>query len=104
MIYRDALATIERKAKGFPVIAITGPRQSGKTTLAKIAFPDKSFVSFDDDQMRAVAMENPQDFLLAFPDGCIIDEAQRVPQIFNAVKYYVDKTPSKMGFFIITNG
>jgi predicted AAA+ superfamily ATPase len=50
MICRDAMGTIERKAKGFPVIAITGPRQSGKTTLAKLAFPDKPFVSFDDEQ------------------------------------------------------
>jgi len=102
MIYRDVMGTIERKAKGFPVVAITGPRQSGKTTLAKLAFPDKPFVSFDDEQMRAVATENPQDFLLAFPDGCIIDEAQRVPKIFNAVKYYVDKAPSTMGLYILT--
>jgi predicted AAA+ superfamily ATPase len=102
MIYRDAMGTIERQAKGFPVIAIIGPRQSGKTTLAKLAFPKKPFVSFDDEQMRAVATENPQDFLLAFPDGCIIDEAQRVPKIFNAVKYYVDKAPSIMGLYILT--
>ena len=102
MIYRNAMSTIERQAKGFPVIAITGPRQSGKTTLAKLAFPKMPFVSFDDEQMRAVATENPQDFLLAFPDGCIIDEAQRVPKIFNAVKYYVDKAPSKMGLYILT--
>lgn len=102
MVDRDAMDTIERKAKGFPVIAITGPRQSGKTTLAKLAFPKKPFVSFDDEQMRAVATENPQDFLLAFPDGCIIDEAQRVPKIFNAVKYYVDKAPSMMGLYILT--
>ena len=90
MIKRTAYNALIRLASQFPVIAITGPRQSGKTTLARYAFPEKRIVSFDDKNLRELAQSNPGDFLKAFPDGAIIDEAQKVPEIFDAVKYVVD--------------
>ena len=84
------------------MIAVTGPRQSGKSTLVKKVFPDKRYVSFDERDMRELARSNPMDFLLAFPDGLIIDEAQKVPEIFDAVKYYADMHPYDFGKYILT--
>ena len=102
MIERTAKDALQRLASQFAVIGITGPRQSGKSTLAKMAFPEKRYVSFDDKAFREMAAANPMDFLLAFPDGAIIDEAQKVPDIFDAVKYYVDQGTYTPGKFILT--
>ena len=102
MIERHATKTAKRLAEQFPVIGITGPRQSGKTTLAKAAFPEKKYVTFDDKKMRTIAESAPDDFLKAFPDGAIIDEAQKVPEIFDAIKLVVDNEKYTPGKFILT--
>ena len=102
MIRRKAYDALLRLASQFPVVAITGPRQSGKSTLAKATFPNKRYVTFDDLNMRELAKSNPQDFLRAFPDGAIIDEAQKVPEIFDAVKYMVDQGDYTPGKYILT--
>lgn len=91
MINRGAEKALHRLASQFPVVGITGPRQSGKSTLAKVVFSDKKYVTFDDINMRRLAESNPNDFVMAFPDGAIIDEAQKVPEIFDAIKMQVDK-------------
>ena len=102
MIRRSAEAALLRLASQFPVIGVTGPRQSGKSTLTKAAFPEKKYVTFDDRSMRELASANPYDFVSAFPDGAIIDEAQKVPEIFDALKLHVDSTPFSPGKFILT--
>ena len=102
MIERTAKDALLRLASQFAVVGITGPRQSGKTTLAKMAFPEKRYISFDDKNIRELAAANPTDFLLAFPDGAIIDEAQKVPEIFDAVKYHIDQSTFTPGKFILT--
>ena len=102
MIERTAKDALLRLASQFAVVGITGPRQSGKTTLAKMAFPEKRYISFDDKNIRELAAANPTDFLLAFPDGAIIDEAQKVPEIFDAVKYHIDQNAFMPGKFILT--
>lgn len=102
MIKREAQNTLIRLAKQFPVVAITGPRQSGKTTLAKMTFPEKKYITFDDPQSRSIAKGNPRDFLLAFPEGAIFDEAQKVPEIFDAIKIIVDENTSEVGKYILT--
>lgn len=102
MIERTAKDALLRLASQFAVVGITGPRQSGKTTLAKMAFPEKRYISFDDRNIRELATANPTDFLLAFPDGAIIDEAQKVPDIFDAVKYHIDQNAFTPGKFILT--
>lgn len=102
MIERTAQKALLRLASQFPVIGITGPRQSGKSTLAKLTFPQKKYVSFDEKSMREMAKSNPKDFLLAFPDGAIIDEAQKVPEIFDAIKFHVDNNKFEAGKYILT--
>ena len=102
MLKRQAINGLERLAGQFPVVAIVGPRQSGKSTLAKMAFPKKKYISFDDKHLREAAQANPQDFLLAFPDGAIFDEAQKVPEIFDALKFFVDKEQHTPGKYILT--
>ena len=102
MINRTAKDTLLRLASQFPVVGITGPRQSGKSTLAQSVFPDKRYITFDDRNMRELAAANPGDFILAFPQGAIIDEAQKVPEIFDALKYHVDQTAWTPGKFILT--
>ena len=102
MIQRIAQEALLRLASQFPVIGVTGPRQSGKSTLTKAAFPGKRYVTFDDKTMRELAKSNPSDFVAAFPDGAIIDEAQKVPEIFDALKMAVDSSEFTPGKFILT--
>lgn len=102
MIYRSATKALNRYASQFAVVGIIGPRQSGKSTLAKATFPDKAYVSFDNKESRELAAASPIDFLMAFPKGAIIDEAQKVPEIFEAIKYYVDNEPFEAGKYILT--
>ena len=102
MIERIAKEALLCLASQFPVVGVTGPRQSGKSTLTKATFPNKRYVTFDDRNMRELAASNPQDFIAAFPDGAIIDEAQKVPDIFEALKFHVDNAQAVPGKFIVT--
>lgn len=102
MIPRKAYDALMRLSSQFPVVAVTGPRQSGKSTLVEYAFPHKRLISFDDKDIRSLAKANPVDFLRAFPDGVIIDEAQKVPEIFDAIKLVVDRDPYATGRYILT--
>jgi predicted AAA+ superfamily ATPase len=90
MIKRTAYNTILRLAKGFPVIAITGPRQSGKTTLARSTFPEKPYLTLEDPDTRMLAESDPRGLLAGYPDGLILDEAQLSPQIFSYLQSFVD--------------
>ncbi len=101
MIYRKLTATLQRLAETFPVIAITGPRQSGKTTLAKAVFADKPYITLEDPAERAFALEDAKGFLHRFRDGAIFDEAQRWPDLFSYLQGMVDEEPIP-GKFILT--
>lgn len=67
-----------------------GPRQSGKTTLAKAAFPDKPYLSLEDPDIRLMEETDPRGFLSRFPDGAILDEAQRTPKLFSCLQTGID--------------
>ncbi|GHV96183.1 ATPase [Spirochaetia bacterium] len=101
MIPRLAEKTLRRYAKGFPVICITGPRQSGKTTLAKLAFSEKPYISLEDPDTALLARTDPRGLLETYPEGLILDEAQYVPELFIYLKTLVDRD-SKPGKFIVT--
>ncbi|MFA5857543.1 MAG: ATP-binding protein [Elusimicrobiota bacterium] len=85
----------------FPVITVTGPRQSGKTTLVKKVFPKHDYVSLEDYDNRDFAAQDPRGFLKTYGTGVIIDEIQRVPRLFSYIQTVVD-TKNKPGMFILT--
>jgi hypothetical protein len=101
MIPRSAHAALQVLARGFPIVAMTGPRQSGKTTLARSAFPDKAYVSLEDLDIRAYAEEDPRGFLARYPQGAVIDEVQRCPALFSYLQTRVDER-QRMGEFVLT--
>jgi hypothetical protein len=101
MIKRQAEAVLLDLAKGYPILAITGPRQAGKTTLAQSTFPDKRYVSLEDLDEREFADQDPRGFLARFPDGAILDEAQRCPNLFSYLQTRVD-AEKRMGLFVLT--
>lgn len=101
MLKRTLESTLKRLAKDFPVIAVTGPRQSGKTTLVKKIFSDRPYISLEDPIERAFAMEDPRGFLSRFKDGAIFDEAQRWPDLFSYLQGMVDEK-RRPGRFILT--
>lgn len=101
MIPRTSAATFLRMAAGFPVLVATGPRQSGKTTLAKACFPDKPYVSLENLNERSYARDDPLGFLARFPDGAVIDEVQHVPALFSYLQTRVDAS-RRMGEFVLT--
>jgi predicted AAA+ superfamily ATPase len=70
--------------------------------LVQETFPDKRYVTFDDKSVRELAASNPRDFIKAFKDGVIIDEAQKVPEIFDALKLVVDSEDYNPGKYILT--
>ena len=88
-------------AKSYPVLVISGPRQSGKSTLAKHQFPDHAYVGLEDMDERMMAEEDPRGFLQRFESGVVIDEIQRVPQLFSYIQGLVDKN-KKAAQFVLT--
>jgi len=101
MIKRNAEELARTLARGFPIVAFTGPRQSGKTTLARALFPERAYVSLEDPVDREFALRDPRGFLARFPEGAVIDEAQRCPDLFSYLQGLVD-TRRRMGDFILT--
>jgi hypothetical protein len=101
MISRQATSTLLGLARGYPILAITGPRQSGKTTLAQSTFPEKPYVSLEDLDTRAFAQEDPRGFLARYAQGAILDEAQRCPALFSYLQTRVD-ADKRMGEFVLT--
>jgi predicted AAA+ superfamily ATPase len=101
MIVRTAEKELLNLASQFKSLALLGPRQSGKTTLAKKAFPDKPYVSFENPDIRRFAIEDPRGFLEQYSDGAILDEIQRTPEIFSYLQEILDNQ-QKAGSFILT--
>ena len=98
---RAAAATLDRLSSGFPVVQVTGPRQSGKTTLARHARSDLPSVSLEQPDERTFALDDPVGFLARFPDGLILDEVQRVPDLLSWLQGMSD-ADGRMGRFVLT--
>jgi predicted AAA+ superfamily ATPase len=101
MIKRKISDKVVQLAKQYPVITITGPRQSGKTTLCKQLFQDRDYVSLEDLDERDFARTDPRGFLKRYPDGAVIDEVQRVPDLMSYIQTLVDEKGGA-GHFILT--
>ena len=101
MITRTAEALLRKYARHFRAVAVVGPRQSGKSTLVRKVFARKPYVSLENPDERMQAQEDARAFLARFPNGAIIDEAQRVPDIFSYLQQVLDETP-KNGLFVLT--
>ena len=83
MIKRQAIPVFKELASQFKAVALTGPRQSGKTTLAKMVFPKKPYVTLENPDEKNLALSDPRRFLSRFPKGAILDEVQRAPELFS---------------------
>ncbi|OYU43469.1 MAG: AAA family ATPase [Burkholderiales bacterium PBB4] len=101
MIIRNITPVLKRLAGQYPVITLTGPRQSGKTTLAKSLFPDKPYVTLEDPDTRRFAMDDPRGFLSNYAHGAILDEVQRAPDLPSYLQGMVDAN-AQPGRFILT--
>jgi predicted AAA+ superfamily ATPase len=101
IIPRSTTPTLKRLAKGFPILALTGPRQSGKTTLSKHVFPHKTYVSLENPDELEFANADPRRFLARFDQGAILDEVQRCPALLSWLQNLVDER-AVMGDFVIT--
>lgn len=101
MYRRDLTDILKYVSTKFPVVTLTGPRQSGKTTLVKEIFPDKKYITLEDFDTRNFATNDPRGFLNHCQGGAIIDEVQYVPTLFSYIQTHVD-TSKIMGEFILT--
>jgi uncharacterized protein len=101
MITRVASIKLKELSLYFKAIALIGPRQSGKTTLVKMVFPDKPYVSLENPDTRYFAINDPRGFLNTYKDGAIFDEVQRVPELFSYLQEILDNS-KETGQFILT--
>lgn len=100
MITRTLTAKLVALAQKFQVITLTGPRQSGKTTLVRAAFPAMPYVSLEEPDMRQIALTDPRGFLANYPTGAIFDEVQNTPDLFSYIQRLVDE--NRQAQFILT--
>ena len=101
-MYHRALAPrLKDAARRYPVVTLTGPRQSGKTTLVRAALRGHAYASLEEPDVRAFALEDPRGFLAQFEGPVVLDEAQRAPDLFSYIQTLVD-TDRRPGRFILT--
>ena len=101
-LYKRQMAKeLRAAASKNPVVTVTGPRQTGKTTLVKAVFPDKPYANLESLRTRELALADPLGFLDRFPDGVILDEIQRCPELLSEIQVRVDEADRK-GMYILT--
>ena len=101
MIPRTIAPHLRRLFGQYPFVTVTGPRQSGKTTLCRAAFPELAYVNLESPRSRRFAREDPERFLAGFPEGAILDEIQRVPELLSWLQVLADER-RKNGLFVLT--
>lgn len=100
MIERILKQKLLEMTNKYPIVTLTGPRQSGKSTLLKTSFPDYKYVSLEDPDMRLFATDDPKGFLATYPDKTIIDEVQHVPSLFSYIQTYTDNE-NREGMYLL---
>jgi len=100
MIARTMATEIISLAKNFQVITLTGPRQSGKTTLVRASFPALPYISLEEPDIRQFALTDPRGFLSSYLNGAILDEIQNTPGLFSYIQGIVDD--NRQAQFILT--
>jgi uncharacterized protein len=100
VIHRTLSAKMGQLARQFPVITLTGPRQSGKSTLVRTVFPDLPYVLLEDPDIRSLAQTDPRGFLANYANGAIFDEVQRVPDLFAYLQGIVDRQTATRPFIL----
>ena len=100
MIERALKTKLLELTKKYPIITVTGPRQSGKSTLLRHSFPDYKYVSLEDPDMRLFATDDPRGFLATYSDQTIINEVQRVPALFSYIQTHTDKE-NREGMYLL---
>jgi len=101
MIPRTLQPVARQLARQYPIITITGPHQSGKTTLCRAAFPEMPYVNLERPDVREFANSDPLGFLAGYPEGAILDEIQRVPQLTSYLQPRVDERNAP-GQYVLT--
>lgn len=101
MIPRTSGPILRDLATRHPVVTVTGPRQSGKTTLCRDCFPDKAYANLESPDVREFANSDPRGFLASYPDGVILDEIQRAPELPSYLQGMVDDKP-QAGRYVLT--
>ncbi|MCH9610173.1 MAG: hypothetical protein S4CHLAM81_07130 [Chlamydiales bacterium] len=99
---RSAEESLRELLSAFPVVGLTGPRQSGKSTLLQYLLPDYEYVTFDDIRKISLFEDDPMGFMERYSDRVIFDEVQRVPEIFSLIKLLVDRDRQSYGKFVLT--
>ena len=95
-MYKRVLESyLQSMAKSFPIVSVTGPRQSGKTTLCRMAFDGFDYVNLEDEESRAIIQQDIKGYLREHPNGLIIDEAHYMPELFSALQVVSDEDDSR---------
>lgn len=92
---RQLSSEIVRVSQHYPILTVTGPRQSGKTTLCKHLFPNYTYINLEDVSLRELVKTNPKAFLAQFQDGVILDEVQTLPELFSYLQVVSDAHPKR---------
>jgi len=101
MITRTLASALLHRATLYPVVTLTGPRQSGKSTLCRTLFPEKPYLTLESLDSREFALQDPRGLLASMPEGAILDEVQQVPSLFSYLQEEVDRD-RRPGRFILT--
>jgi len=101
MIDRTLAAQLDALSRQYPVVTVTGPRQSGKTTLVQAVFPEWAYVSLEAPDIQEYASRDPRAFMETYPERVIFDEVQRVPELFSYIQTHVDQM-GREGVYVLT--